>query len=73
MYFDKKVGLFTGSYIKGKKHGYGEMRYLNGDLYKGNWVEDHKESEKATYYSVEKQLKSIGKAEHGQFIEISRQ
>lgn len=31
---------YKGSYTYGKKYGYGEYKFKNGNLYKGNWFDD---------------------------------
>ena len=36
---------YSGDYSNGKKHGYGEFRFKNGDIYKGNWSDNYADKE----------------------------
>jgi len=31
---------YEGNYKDGLKHGFGKMKFPNGDLYEGEWVEN---------------------------------
>ena len=31
---------YEGEYVEGKMRGYGKMKYLNGDMYIGNWSDN---------------------------------
>ena len=34
--------IFTGTFKSGKRHGYGEYKFSNGDIYIGSWFNDKK-------------------------------
>ena len=37
------VDSYSGTWLKGKKSGFGTMTYANGAIYQGNWVENKRE------------------------------
>ena len=46
--------LYVGEVREGKKEGYGECFYKNGDYYKGEWVNDKKEGKGLLYFRGER-------------------
>ena len=46
--------LYVGEIREGKKEGYGECFYKNGDYYKGEWVNDKKEGKGLLYFHGER-------------------
>lgn len=43
---------FDGTYVDGKKTGYGKMTYPNGDIYTGEWKDNTMEGQGTYVYKV---------------------
>lgn len=64
-----RIECYKGDYSNGKRHGYGEIVYNNGDSYNGNWVNNKKEGKGRYFYNFTKTVYSgewLNNKRHGE-------
>ena len=63
---------YEGSYVEGRKEGYGKFIYPSGKIYKGFWKEGKQDGTGISYEKIGIEMKR-GLWKKGQFSQVSKE